>query len=145
MSTQLWQSNTSRQSTQSGSTLTKHLSGSCCKSVHESLPESSKVVTGQTCLYTGAVRSITARHSPAFSLMHVGVSRASFHAMAQRLVLVIPAEDRPGKDPRKMGLLKRSMCMNGTIDAASNWERDWQGHVEKSGLRSGAQFKELVS
>ena len=34
------------------------------------------------------------------------------------------------------------MC--GTRDAVSNWERDWQGHLEKLGLRAGAQLKKLV-
>ena len=39
-----------------------------------------------------AIVSIAASHSPEFSLMHVDVSRAYFHAKAQRLVLVkLPA------------------------------------------------------
>ena len=69
--------------------------------------------------------------------MHVDVSRAYFHnAKAQRPVLVkLPAEG-------EIGLLKKNMY--GTRDAASNWERDWQGHLENRGLRAGAQFKELV-
>ena len=32
-----------------------------------------------------------------------------------------------GDDIGKVGLMKKSMY--GTRDAASNWERDWQGHV----------------
>ena len=46
-----------------------------------------------------AIISIVASHSPEFSLFHVDVSRASFHAKAQRLVLVrLPAVDCSGKD-----------------------------------------------
>ena len=49
-----------------------------------------------------AIISIVESHSPEFSLMHVDVSRAYFHAKAQRLVLVeLPAEDRSGKDKRR--------------------------------------------
>ena len=41
-----------------------------------------------------AIISIAAGHSPEFSLMHVDVSRAYFHAKAQRPVLVkLPAKD----------------------------------------------------
>ena len=47
-----------------------------------------------------------------------------------RLVLV-PTEDCSGKDKGKIGLLKKSM--NGTRDSASNWGRDWQGHLESWG------------
>ena len=123
--------------TQSGSTLTKYLRRSRGKSVHESLPESSIKSGDRPDLYAGtpppealkAIIPITASHSPEFSLMHVDVSRAYFHAKAQRLVLVkLPAEDRSEKDKGEIGLLKRSMY--GTRDAASNWERDWQGHLE---------------
>ena len=79
-----------------------------------------------------ATISIAASHSAEFSLMHVNVSHAYFHAKAQRLALVkLPAEDCPEKDTGKIGLLKKSMyCAR---DAASNWERDWQGHVENWG------------
>ena len=69
-----------------------------------------------------AIILIAAIHSPEFSLMHVGVSRAYFHANAQRLVLLkSPAEDCSGKDVGNIGLLKKSMY--GTSDEASNWER----------------------
>ena len=44
-----------------------------------------------------AVISIDASHSPEFSLMHVDVSRAYFHAKTQRPVK-LPAKDCPGKD-----------------------------------------------
>ena len=65
--------------------------------------------------------------------MHVDVSRAYFHAKAQRPVLAkLPAEDCSGKGVRN-GLLKKSMY--GTRDAASNWDRDWF---------AGAQFKNPV-
>ena len=61
--------------------------------------------------------------------MHVDVSRAYFHAKAQRVVLVkLLAEDCPGKDVGKIGLLKKSM--HGSREAASTWERDRQGHLE---------------
>ena len=47
----------------------------------------------------------------------------------KRSVLVkLAAEDSSGKDQGKIGLLTKSMY--GTRDAASNWERDWQGHLE---------------
>ena len=79
-----------------------------------------------------AIISIAASHSPEFSLMHVDVSRAYFHAKAQRPVLVtLRAEDCSGKDKGKIGLLKKSMY--GTRDAASNWERHWQGHLANWG------------
>ena len=71
-----------------------------------------------------AVIPIAASQSPEFSLMHVYVSRAYFHAKAQRPVLVrLPAEDCSGKDKEEIGLLKKSMY--GARDAASNWECDW--------------------
>ena len=79
-----------------------------------------------------AVISIAASHSPELSLMPVDVSSAYFNAKAQRPVLVkLPAEDCSGKDVAKIGLLKKSM--HGTTDAASNWDRDWQGHLESWG------------
>ena len=57
-----------------------------------------------------AIKSIVASHSPEFSLLHFGVSRVHFHAMAQRLVLMkLPAEDCTGKDFGEIGLLKKSM------------------------------------
>ena len=39
--------------------------------------------------------------------------------------------------------MKKSMY--GTRDAASNRERDWQGHVRELGLSTGTQLKESVS
>ena len=64
--------------------------------------------------------------------MHVDVSRAYFHVKGQRPVLVkLPAEDCPGKDVGKIGLLRKSMYS--TRDEVSNWERDWQG-ISKVGL-----------
>ena len=71
-----------------------------------------------------AIISIAASHSSDFSLMHVGVSRAYFHAKAQRPVLVeLPAEDCSGKAKGETGLARTS---------------------RKCGLRAGAQFKKLV-
>ena len=46
-----------------------------------------------------------------------------------------------GADAGKVGLMKKSMY--GTRDAASNWERDWQGHVQKWGLQLGLSSKNL--
>ena len=72
---------------------------------------------------------IAASHNPKFSLMHVDFSRAFFHAKAPRPVLVkLPAEDCSGENEGKIRLLKKNMY--GTRDAASNWERDWQEHLE---------------
>ena len=41
----------------------------------------------------------------------------------------LPAEDCKGKDVGKLGLLMKK-SMYGTRDAASNWERYWQRHLE---------------
>ena len=129
MSAQLWQSTTSRQLTQIGQTLTKHL--------REPAQIRSRIVAREfesgdrQDLYAGAlplealkaIISIAASHSPEFSLMHVDVSRVYFRAKAQTPVLVkLLAEDCSGEDKGKIGLLKKSMY--GTRDAASNCERD---------------------
>ena len=69
-----------------------------------------------------AIISIAANHKETFSIMHIDVSRACFHAQAQRLVLIrFPVEDSSGADAGKIGLMNKSMY--GTRDAASNWER----------------------
>ena len=84
-----------------------------------------------------AIISIAANNKDTFSIMHIDVSRAYFHAKAQRPVLIrLPVEDRMGADAGKVGLMKKSMY--GTRDAASNWERDWQGHVQKWGFNWGS-------
>ena len=91
-----------------------------------------------------AIISIAANHKGTFSIMHIDVSRAYFHAKAQRPVLIrLPAEDRMGNDEGKVGLMKKSMY--GTRDAASNWERDWQENVEKWGFQLGLSSKNLFS
>ena len=41
----------------------------------------------------------------------------------------------------KIGLLKKSMY--GTRDAASTWERDWQGHLESWGCELGRSSRNL--
>ena len=70
-----------------------------------------------------ATKSIAANHKEMFSIMHIDVSRAYFHAKAQRPVLIrLPVEDRTGIDAGKVGLMKKSMY--GTRDAVSNWERN---------------------
>ena len=76
-----------------------------------------------------AITSIEANHKETFSIMHIDVSRAYFHAKAQKLVLIrLPVENRMGADGGKIGLLQKSMY--GTRDAASNWERDLQEHIK---------------
>ena len=73
--------------------------------------------------------SIASNHKETFSIMHIDVSRAYFHAKAQRPVLIrLLLEDRMGTDAGKVGLMQKSMY--GTRDAASNWERDWQENVK---------------
>ena len=62
-----------------------------------------------------AIISIAANNKDTFSIMHIDVSRAYFHAKAQRLVLI--REDRMGADAGKVGLMKKNMY--GTRDAAS--------------------------
>ena len=57
-----------------------------------------------------ATTSVTANNKNTFSIMHIDVSRAYFHAKAQRPVLIrLPVEDRMGADAGKVGLMKRSM------------------------------------
>ena len=90
-----------------------------------------------------AIISTAASHSPEFSLMHVDVSLAYFHAKAQRPVLLkLPAEDYSGKDVGKFGLLNKSMY--GTRDAASNLERDWQRHLESWGYELVRSLRNLL-
>ena len=76
-----------------------------------------------------AIKSIAASPKQTFSIMLIDVSRAYFHATAQRLVLVrLPAEDNKGADAGEICWLNWSMY--GTWDTASNWERDWQEHIK---------------
>ena len=64
--------------------------------------------------------SIAANNEETFSIVHIDVSRAYFHAKAQTPVLIrLPVEDRMGTDAGKVELMKKSMY--GTRDAASNW------------------------
>ena len=87
--------------------------------------------------------SIAANHKETFSIMHVDVSRAYFHAKAQRPVLIRLPVDRLGTDARKVGSMKKSLY--GTRDAASNWERDWQEHGQELGISTWTQLEESVS
>ena len=49
--------------------------------------------------------SIAANHKETFSIMHIDVSRAWFHAKAQKPVLIrLPVEDRMGTDAGKSGI-----------------------------------------
>ena len=74
--------------------------------------------------------------------MHIDMSRAYFHAKAQRLVLVrFLVEDRMGADAGHTGQLKKTM--HGTRDAASNWERDSQEHVKNWVFQLGISSKNL--
>ena len=66
-----------------------------------------------------AITSIAANHKGTLSIMHIDVSRAYFHAKAQRHVLIrLPVEDRMGTDAGKVGLMRKSV--HETRDAASN-------------------------
>ena len=86
--------------------------------------------------------SIAANHKETFSIMHIDVSRAYFHAKGQRPVLTrLPVEDRMGTDAGKVRLMKNSLY--GTRDAASNWERDWQEHVRSWGFQLRLSLKNL--
>ena len=46
-----------------------------------------------------------------------------------------------GTDAGKVGLMKKSMY--GTMDAASNWECDWQEDVRNWGFQLGPSLKDL--
>ena len=148
--TQLWQSTMSHQSARIGSTLTKHSRESRCKSVHELLLESPQAVDRPD-LYAGtpplealkAIMSIAASHSPEFSLVHVDVSRAYFHAKAQRLVLVkLPVEDCSGKDKGTIGRFEAEHVWYQRC--SKHWERDWQGHLGNWRYELGRSSRKLV-
>ena len=139
------QNTTSPKLAQSGSTLTKLLKESRCKSVHELLPESSEVVTGQNRMQELHRKQLwkpsnqTASHSPEFSLMYVDFSRACVHTKVQRLVLVkLPAEACSGKDKGDIGLAEEHVryqrCSKqlGTRLARAS---------RILGLRAGTQFR----
>ena len=91
-----------------------------------------------------AIISIAANHKETFSIMHIDVSRAYFHAKAQRPVLIrLPAEDRMGTDAGKIGLMKKSMY--GTRDAASNWGARLARACQEMGISTWTQLEEPVS
>ena len=101
-------------------------------------------------LYTGthllealkAKISIAANHKETFSVMHIDVSRAHFHAKAQCFVLIrLPVEDRMGSDAGKVGLMKKNMY--GMRNVVRNWERVWQEHVNSGGFQLGLSSKNL--
>ena len=82
--------------------------------------------------------------------MHMDVSRAYFHAKAQRPVLIrLPVEDRNGTDAGKVGLMSKSMY--GSRVAASNLEligkrmsrTYWQENVKNCGFQLGFSSKNL--
>ena len=117
-----------------------------CRSDHECVRESSKS-DDRPDLYAGtpplealkATKSIAANHKETFPIVHIDVSRAYFHAKAQRPLLIRLSSG--GTDAGKVGLMKKSMY--GTRDAASNWERDWQEHVKTWGFQQGLSSKNL--
>ena len=95
-----WQNRGSLQWTQNGSTQIKRSREGPCRSDRECVRESSKVTIGQTCMQElplealKAIISIAANNKDTFSIMHIAVSRAYFHAKAQRPVLIrLPVED----------------------------------------------------
>ena len=66
-----------------------------------------------------AITSIAANNKETFSIMHIDVPRACFHAEAQRPVLTrLPVEDRMGTDAGTVGLMKKSMSRTGDF----NWD-----------------------
>ena len=85
--------------------------------------------------------SIAASHKRTFSIMHIHVSRAHFHAKVQRLVLVrLQVEDRVG----------RRCWENWTVEQKHVWYTGrceqwchWQEHVKKWGFRLGLSSKNL--
>ena len=87
--------------------------------------------------------SIAANHKETFSFIHIDVSRAYFHAEAQRHVCadtITCGGQNLAPVLENMGLLKKSMY--GPRDAASNWERDWQEHVKRWSFQLGLSWKE---
>ena len=144
-----WQNTGSLQWTQNGSTQTKRSRESPCRSDRECVREFES--DDRPDMYARApplealkaIISVAANNTNTFSIMHIDVSRAYFHAKAQRPVLIwLPVEDRMGADAGKVGLMKKSMY--GTRGAARNWERDWQGHVQKWGFQLGLSSKNLL-
>ena len=75
--------------------------------------------------------------------MHTDVSRADFHATAERLALVrLPVEVHREYDADKVGRLKKGIY--GTRDAAINWACDLTEPSQAVGAHIGAEFKECV-
>ena len=89
-----------------------------------------------------SIISIAANHKEAFAIMHIDVSRAHFHAKAQRLVLVrLPVEDRMGADAGKVSLLNTACMAHGTLQAIGSVI----GKMPKAGASTWAQLEESVS
>ena len=141
MSAQLSKSTTSRQSTQSGSTLTKHLGESRCQFVHAFLPESSKSGDRQDlCAGTPSAGSSESRR------IHRYKSQSRVLSDACRCFpCIFPCQGSEARAGENIGRRLLKKCMYSARDAASNWERDWQGHLENEGYELGAQFKMSVS
>ena len=86
---------------------------------------------------------IAANHCPEFSLMHLDVSRAYFHAKAQRPVLVkLPAEDCSGRTKGKIGLLKKSIVRYQRCSKQLGTRLARALRILE--LRAGALFQKLV-
>ena len=87
-----------------------------------------------------AIISIAASHSPEFSLMHVDVSCAYFHAKAQEARAGEIGSRRLLKEGSRKNRIVESMY--GTRDAASNWERDGNG-ISKIGATCWGAVQEV--
>lgn len=71
-----------------------------------------------------------------WGMLHIDVSRAYFHADAERPVLIeLPVEDYEDGDEYRVGVLRKSMY--GTRDAALNWEREYCRTLAELGLERG--------
>ena len=98
----------SLQATRSGLTQTKHSRESPCKSDHESLREKF-ISDNRPDLYAGtppldalkAMISIAAHQKETFSIMHIDVPRAYFHAKAQKRPGIF-AEPGPQRSDRNL-------------------------------------------
>ena len=83
-----------------------------------------------------------AKHRLSLGIMHIDVSRAYFHAKAQRPLLVrLPAEDQRNNDAGELDFLKKNMY--DTLDAASNWACGLQNHLKRWDYKLGQISKKL--
>ena len=91
-----------------------------------------------------AIMSIAANLKKTFPITHIHVSRAYFHAKAQRPVLIrLPVEETMGTDGGKVGLMKKSMY--GTRDAAQQLGTWLARARQELGFQTWTQLEESVS